>query len=74
MFCFFAKSLKKAISTERLRWLLLSLKVLGNLVLGVDINIVTNKDQSISINDIHHFEEFKNKLFQERSNIDASLA
>ena len=42
--------------------------------LGVDIKVVTNKDQSISINDIHHFEEFKNKLFQERSNIDASLA
>ena len=40
----------------------------------VDLKVVTNKDQSNNIYDICHFEEVMDKLFQERSNIDASLA
>ena len=35
---------------------------------------MTRKDQSNNIRDIYHFEEIMYKLFQERSNIDASLA
>ena len=42
-------------------------------VLGVDLKVVTIKDQSNNIHDICHFEEIKDKLFQEWSNIDASL-
>ena len=40
----------------------------------VDLKVVTNKDQSINIHDICCFEEVMDKLFQEQSNIDASLA
>ena len=40
----------------------------------MSFKVVTNKDQSISIHDIFHFEEIMDKLFQEWSNIDASLA
>ena len=42
-------------------------------VLDVDLKVVTIKDQSNNIHDICHFEEIMDKLFQERSNIDASL-
>ena len=40
----------------------------------MDLKIVTNKDQSNNIHDICHFEEIIDKLLQERSNIDDSLA
>ena len=40
----------------------------------MDLKVVTNKDQSINIHYICHFEEIMNKLFQEQSNIGASLA
>ena len=43
-------------------------------VLDVDLKVVTNKDQSFNIYDICHFEEIMDKLFQKRSNIDASVA
>ena len=44
-------------------------------MLLVDLKVVTNKDQSINIHDICHFVEIIwAKLFQERSNIDASFA
>ena len=43
-------------------------------VLDVDLKVVTNKDQSKNIYDICNFEEIMDNLFQERSNIDASLA
>ena len=35
---------------------------------------MTNKDQSNNIHDIRYFEQIMDKLFQERSNIDVSLA
>ena len=43
-------------------------------VLAVDLKVVTNKDKSNNIHDICHFEENVDKLFQEKINIDASLA
>ena len=43
-------------------------------VLAVDLKVVTNKDKSNNIHDICHFEENIDKLFQEKGNIDASLA
>ena len=43
-------------------------------VLDVDLKVVINKDQSINIDDICHFEEIMDKLVQERSNIGASVA
>ena len=46
----------------------------NNRVLAVDLKVVTNKDQSNNIHDICHFEENIDKLFQEKSNINASLA
>ena len=46
----------------------------NNWVLDVDLKVVTNKDKSNKIYDICHFEEITDKLFQVRSNIDASLA
>ena len=42
-------------------------------VLDVDLKVVTIKDQSNNIHDICHFEEIKDKLLQEWSNIDTSL-
>ena len=43
-------------------------------VSDLDLKVVINKDQSNNIHDICHFEEIMDKLFQERSNIDASMA
>ena len=43
-------------------------------VLALDLKVVTNKDKSNNIHDICHFEENIDKLFQEKSNINASLA
>ena len=43
------------------------------MVLDVDLKVVTIKDQSNNIHDICHFEEIMDRLFQEGSNIDASL-
>ena len=40
----------------------------------MDLKVVTNKDQSNNIHNISHFEKIMDKLFQEKSNIDASLA
>ena len=40
----------------------------------MDIKVVTNKDQSNNINNICYFEEIVDKLFQEKSNVDTSLA
>ena len=38
------------------------------------LKVVTNKDQSNNIHDICHFEEIRDRLFQERTNIDVFLA
>ena len=40
----------------------------------MSFKVVTSKDQLNNIHDICHFEEIMNKLYQERSNIDVSLA
>ena len=40
----------------------------------MDLKVVTNKDKSNNIHNISHFEKIMDKLFQEKSNIDASLA